>query len=119
MVQCYKSFPFLVSGTAGKLCPFMNRMVLAPVIIATMLMSECCFRLNPGGRGLSQSVLKKHMEGSPSGSVVKNPPANAGDMGSIPGLGRLHLPIELLNLSSRAWELQLLNLLALEPALRS
>ena len=24
----------------------------------------------------------------PSGSVVKNPPANAGDAGSIPGLGR-------------------------------
>ena len=24
----------------------------------------------------------------PGGSVVKNPPANAGDMGSIPGLGR-------------------------------
>ena len=23
-----------------------------------------------------------------SGSVVKNPPANAGDLGSIPGLGR-------------------------------
>ena len=27
-----------------------------------------------------------------SGSVVKNPPANAGDMGSIPGLGRSHMP---------------------------
>ena len=26
--------------------------------------------------------------GSPSGSVVQNPPANAGDMGSIPGSGR-------------------------------
>ena len=26
--------------------------------------------------------------GAPSGSVVKNPPANAGDTGSIPGLGR-------------------------------
>ena len=26
--------------------------------------------------------------GFPSDSVVKNPPANAGDMGSIPGLGR-------------------------------
>jgi len=26
--------------------------------------------------------------GSPGGSVVKNPPANARDMGSIPGLGR-------------------------------
>ena len=26
--------------------------------------------------------------GFPSGSVVKNPPANAGDLGSIPGPGR-------------------------------
>ena len=26
------------------------------------------------------------------GSVVKNPPANAGDMGLIPGLGRSHMP---------------------------
>ena len=26
--------------------------------------------------------------GFPGGSMVKNPPANAGDMGSIPGLGR-------------------------------
>jgi len=26
--------------------------------------------------------------GYPGGSVVKNPPANAGDSGSIPGLGR-------------------------------
>ena len=26
--------------------------------------------------------------GFPGGSVVKNPPANAEDMGSIPGLGR-------------------------------
>ena len=27
----------------------------------------------------------------PSGSVVKNPPANAGDVGLIPGLGRSHM----------------------------
>ena len=26
------------------------------------------------------------------GPVIKNPPANAGDMGSIPGLGRSHMP---------------------------
>ena len=26
------------------------------------------------------------------GPVVKNPPANAGNMGSIPGLGRFHIP---------------------------
>ena len=26
------------------------------------------------------------------GPVVKNPSVNAGDMGSIPGLGRFHVP---------------------------
>ena len=33
----------------------------------------------------------------PSGPVVKNLPANAGNMGSISGLGRSHRPLELLN----------------------
>ena len=28
----------------------------------------------------------------PGGAVVKNPPANAGDTDSIPGLGRSHIP---------------------------
>ena len=28
----------------------------------------------------------------PGGTVVKNPPANAGDTGSIPGPGRSHMP---------------------------
>ena len=28
----------------------------------------------------------------PGGAVIKNPPANAGDMGSIPGPGRSHMP---------------------------
>ena len=28
------------------------------------------------------------MKGFPGGSVVKNPPANAGDKGSIPGSGK-------------------------------
>ena len=31
-------------------------------------------------------------EGFPGGAVVKNPPANAGDTGSSPGLGRSHMP---------------------------
>ena len=30
----------------------------------------------------------KKIQGFPGGSLVKNPPANAGDAGSIPGLGR-------------------------------
>ena len=31
-------------------------------------------------------------EGFPGGAVVENLPANAGDMGSSPGLGRSHMP---------------------------
>ena len=48
--------------------------------------------------------------------MVKNPPANAGDMGLIPGLGRSHMPRgneahapQLLSLHSRAHEPQLLG----------
>ena len=33
----------------------------------------------------------KNYRGFPGGSVVKNPPANAGDMGSSPGPGRPHM----------------------------
>ena len=33
----------------------------------------------------------KHRE-FPGGAVVKNLPANAGDMGLSPGLGRSHMP---------------------------
>ena len=28
----------------------------------------------------------------PGGTVVKNPPTNAGDTGSVPGPGRSHMP---------------------------
>ena len=35
---------------------------------------------------------KEHCKGFPGGAVVKNPPANAGDTGSSPGLGRSHMP---------------------------
>ena len=27
----------------------------------------------------------------PGGALIKNPPVNAGDMGSIPGMGRFHM----------------------------
>ena len=54
--------------------------------------------------------------GFPCGAVVKNPPANAGDMGSSPGLGRFHMPQSnwahaprLLGLRSGAGEAQLLD----------
>ena len=38
-------------------------------------------------------ILQKKFifRGFPGGAVVKNPPANAGDMGSSPGPGRSHM----------------------------
>ena len=36
--------------------------------------------------------LKKKEGGFPGGAVVENLPANAGDTGSSPGLGRSHMP---------------------------
>ena len=39
------------------------------------------------------NVIYKNLGGGfPGGIVVKNPPANAGDTGSGPGLGRSHMP---------------------------
>ena len=58
--------------------------------------------------------------------MVKNPPANAGDTGSSPGLGRSHMlqskkthVSQLLSLRSRAREPQLLKPMRLEPVLRN
>ena len=40
-----------------------------------------------------QSSCQKQVAGGfPGGAVVENPPANAGDTGSSPGLGRSHMP---------------------------
>ena len=61
-------------------------------------------------------LWNSRQQGFPGGSVVKNPSANAGDTGSIPGLGRSHMPQsnwalapQLLSLSSKAQELQVLS----------
>ena len=38
------------------------------------------------------TLIKISFGGFPGGAVVKNLPANAGDMGSSPGPGRSHMP---------------------------
>ena len=48
---------------------------------------------------------KINIQGFPGGAVVENLPANAGDMGSSPGMGRSHMPH-----SGWAHEPQLLSL---------
>ena len=37
-------------------------------------------------------IKKKKLQGFPGGAVGKNLPANAGDRGLSPGLGRSHMP---------------------------
>ena len=61
-------------------------------------------------------IFKRKCRDFPGGAVVENPPANAGDTGSILGPGRSHMPQsneahvpQLLSLSSRAREPQLLS----------
>ena len=41
---------------------------------------------------LDINYSKKAVGGFPGGAVVKNPPANAGDMGLSPTPGRSHMP---------------------------
>ena len=48
----------------------------------------CCLRR----LGWGWLRLKIPFWGFPVGTVVKNPPANAGDTGSSPGPGRSHMP---------------------------
>ena len=62
------------------------------------------------------SYISSSQPGFPGGSVVKNPPASAGDAGSSPGPGRSHMPWsnwshapQLLSLRSRAHKPQLLS----------
>ena len=54
---------------------------------------------------LRKPQFKKSHVGFPGGAVVENPPANAGDTGSSPGLGGSHMPW-----SNWAREPQLLSL---------
>ena len=39
-----------------------------------------------------KGLLRHGSRGFPGGAVVENLPANAGDTGSSPGLGRSHMP---------------------------
>ena len=42
--------------------------------------------------GQKKERKKEKKRDFPGGTVVKNPPANAGDTGSTPGPGRSHMP---------------------------
>ena len=48
--------------------------------------------LGPKKGEFKKKIFKGTLGDFPGGTVVKNPPANAGDTGSSPGLGRSHMP---------------------------
>ena len=50
---------------------------------------ELCIRSH---KAVTFSLSKREDRGFPGGTVVENLPANAGDTGSSPGLGRSHMP---------------------------
>ena len=57
---------------------FINQVILDKSDIMTLSLSFFNFKIG--------------VRDSPGGAVVKNPPANTGDTGSSPGLGRSHMP---------------------------
>ena len=53
---------------------------------------DMCLLLEGSGDCSSSSSAKEKARGFPGGTLVKNPPAKAGDMGSSPGPGGSHMP---------------------------
>ena len=49
-------------------------------------------RQQVGDGSLKVDAIKSRCGDFPGGTVVKNPPANVGDAGLIPGPGRSHMP---------------------------
>ena len=50
-------------------------------------------RISIASKNIHQNENKiKNVQGFPGDAMVKNPPANAGVMGSSPGPGRSHMP---------------------------
>lgn len=88
-------------------------------VLSVLIPCGCCHQL-------PQTLRLKTTElDFPGGSVAKSPPADAGDTGSVPDVGRSHVDwshydcTQLGSLSSRARELQLLKptgLQLLKPA---
>ena len=69
----------------------MRKQLLEPLALFSSLFYSC------GSQDTGRQHIQSHtgnfplsliFRGFPGGSVVKNPPANAGDMGLIPGSGR-------------------------------
>ena len=109
--------PWLKSGIMF-IFPFLYNVLFFLVLMPLFFhwLSSLCFK---GAIKRLSLLLPKNLKwGFPGGSVIKNPPADIGDMCSIPGPGRSHMPwsseplvVQLLNQCSRAQEPWVLSLL--------
>ena len=59
---------------------------------STIILRDFNAPLSEVNRSSRQKIIKNIVEGFPGGTVVGNPPANAGDTGSSPVPGTSHMP---------------------------
>ena len=97
-------------------CPSLPPFLIFPFIFIALATYNFCQLVTLKSRHMYCST-KNNFRGFPGGSLVKNPPASAGDMGSTPDPGRsymsqsnqAHLP-QILSLWSKVQMPQLLSL---------
>ena len=100
----HKTNKVVIYGTKGQLVGWGSR---GQTSLNTLF---CRFNFGTHVNILHNYIFKKEIKGFPGGAVVESLPANAGDTGSSPGLGRSHMPRsnwarEPQSLSLRAWSL--------------
>ena len=80
--------PFLLSD------PFDSASLVYPPLLASLDPSIWSFPMAwlTAIRTKNNFNTQKNFLNFPGGTVDRNPPANAGDMGLIPGPGRFHMP---------------------------
>ena len=86
---CFYEFDYsryLIKVESYSICPFV--IVLFHLTNNVFKIRLCCSIC----QNFPPFLKNKFIWGVPGGAVVENPPANLGDTGSSPGLGRSHMP---------------------------
>ena len=71
---------------------FLNIVSLILILLQSFSVWQLPFIIMKLSPVLTERIKNPYERGFPGGAVVENLPANAGDTGSSPGLGRSHMP---------------------------